>query len=77
SFAKDLDEPVSSIMTPREILVTVPEDASQGAIKKKLHENKIEKLLVVNEQGELVGLSTTKDIERSQNKPNACKDSLG
>lgn len=76
-FAKDLDEPVSSIMTPREQLVTVAEDASQGAIKKKLHEHKIEKLLVVNEQGELVGLITTKDIERSQNKPNACKDSLG
>ncbi|MBK2259633.1 IMP dehydrogenase [Francisella tularensis] len=76
-FAKDLDEPVSSIMTPREKLVTVPEDASQGAIKKKLREHKIEKLLVVNEQGELVGLITTKDIERSQKKPNACKDSLG
>lgn len=76
-FSKDLDQPVSSIMTPREKLVTVPEDASQGAIKKKLHEHKIEKLLVVNEQGELVGLITTKDIERSQNKPNACKDSLG
>ncbi|GMN89018.1 MULTISPECIES: IMP dehydrogenase [Francisella] len=76
-FAKDLDEPVSSIMTPRDQLVTVVEDASQGAIKKKLHEHKIEKLLVVNEQGELVGLITTKDIERSQNKPNACKDSLG
>ena len=76
-FAKDLDEPVSSIMTSREKLVTVPEDASQGAIKKKLHEHKIEKLLVVNEQSELVGLITTKDIERSQNKPNACKDSLG
>ncbi|MEY8703332.1 IMP dehydrogenase [Francisella philomiragia] len=76
-FAKDLDEPVRSIMTPRDQLVTVSEDASQGAIKKKLHEHKIEKLLVVNEQGELVGLITTKDIERSQNKPNACKDSLG
>lgn len=76
-FAKDLDEPVSSIITSREKLVTVPEDASQEVIKKKLHEHKIEKLLVVNEQGELVGLITTKDIERSQNKPNACKDSLG
>ncbi|AFJ43670.1 IMP dehydrogenase [Francisella orientalis] len=76
-FAKDLDELVSSIMTPRDQLVTVAEDASQGAIKKKLHEHKIEKLLVVNEQGELVGLITTKDIERSQNKPNACKDSPG
>ncbi|MDE4959702.1 CBS domain-containing protein, partial [Francisella tularensis subsp. holarctica] len=46
-FAKDLDEPDSSIMTPREKLVTVTEYASQGEIKKKLHEHKIEKLLVV------------------------------
>lgn len=76
-FAKDLDEPVSSIMTTKEKLVTVAEDASQGSIKKSLHEHKIEKLLVVDNKGELVGLITTKDIERSQNKPNACKDSLG
>ena len=76
-FAKDLDAPVSTIMTPKEELITVPEDAGQGSIKKKLHEHKIEKVLVVNEAGELVGLITTKDIEKSQNKPNACKDSLG
>lgn len=76
-FAKDLDEPVSSIMTTKEKLVTVSEDASQGSIKKSLHEHKIEKLLVVSNEGELIGLITTKDIERSQNKPNACKDSLG
>jgi len=76
-FAKDLDAPVSTIMTPKEELITVPEDAGQGSIKKKLHEHKIEKVLVVNDAGELVGLITTKDIEKSQNKPNACKDSLG
>ncbi len=76
-FAKDLDAPVSTIMTPKEELVTVPEDAGQGSIKKKLHEHKIEKVLVVNDIGKLVGLITTKDIEKSQNKPNACKDSLG
>ena len=76
-FAKDLDAPVSTIMTPKEELITVPEDAGQGSIKKKLHEHKIEKVLVVNDSGELVGLITTKDIEKSQNKPNACKDSLG
>ena len=76
-FAKDLEAPVSTIMTPKEELVTVPEDAGQGSIKKKLHEHKIEKVLVVNDAGELVGLITTKDIEKSQNKPNACKDSLG
>ncbi|QLE78570.1 IMP dehydrogenase [Francisella sp. Scap27] len=76
-FAKDLEEPVSSIMTPKGKLVTVPENASQGSIKKKLHEYKIEKVLVVDDNDQLVGLITTKDIEKSQNKPNACKDSLG
>ena len=76
-FAKDLDELVSSIMTTRNRLVTVPENSSQGSIKKKLHEYKIEKVLVVDDSEQLVGLITTKDIEKSQNKPNACKDSLG
>lgn len=76
-FAKDLEQPVSNIMTPKDELVTVPEDAGQGSIKKKLHEHKIEKVLVVSDAGELVGLITTKDIEKSQDKPNACKDSLG
>lgn len=45
--------------------------------RKKLHEYKIEKVLVVDDNDQLVGLITTKDIEKSQNKPNACKDSLG
>lgn len=76
-FAKDLEEPVSTIMTPKDQLVTVPEDASQGAIKKKLHEHKIEKVLVISDNNELIGLITTRDIEKSQNKPMACKDSLG
>lgn len=76
-FAKDLAEPISSIMTTKDKLVTVPENASQGSIKKKLHENKIEKVLVVNDDFELIGLITTKDIEKSQNKPMACKDHLG
>ncbi|MFC4892578.1 IMP dehydrogenase [Pseudofrancisella aestuarii] len=76
-FAKDLEEPISSIMTTKDKLVTVPENASQGSIKKKLHENKIEKVLVVNDDFELIGLITTKDIEKSQNKPMACKDHLG
>ena len=76
-FAKYLDEPVSTIMTPKEKLITVREEASQGSIKKKLHEHKIEKLLVVSEEFKLIGLITTRDIEQSQDKPNACKDNLG
>ena len=76
-FAKDLEESVSTIMTPKEQLVTVPENASQGVIKKNLLEHKIEKVLVVNDNNELIGLITTRDIEKSQNKPMACKDSLG
>ena len=76
-FAKYLNEPVSTIMTPKEKLITVTEEASQGSIKKKLHEHKIEKLLVVSEEFKLIGLITTRDIEQSQDKPNACKDNLG
>ena len=76
-FAKDLDQPVDSIMTTKDKLITVLENTSQGSIKKTLHEHKIEKLLVVDDNQQLIGLITTKDIEKSQNKPNACKDSLG
>jgi len=76
-FAKYLTQAVSTIMTAKENLITVTESASQGEIKKKLHENKIEKVLVINDSFELVGLITAKDIVGSQDKPMACKDSLG
>ncbi|WP_119328907.1 IMP dehydrogenase [Cysteiniphilum halobium] len=76
-FAKDLTQPISSIMTPKERLVTVKEGAQEDEIQRLLHQHRIEKVLVVNDQYELVGLITVKDIQKSIDKPNACKDELG
>lgn len=76
-FVKDHDQLVSSIMTPKEKLITVSEGASKGEIKKLLHENRIEKVLVVNDDFKLRGLITVKDIQKSTDFPNACKDSDG
>jgi len=74
-FEKDLSLPVSSIMTPKEKLVTVKEGASKGQIQELLHQHRIEKILVVNEQFELRGLVTVKDINKAKERPNAAKDS--
>lgn len=68
---------VSTVMTPKERLVTVQEGASQEEIFDKLHTNRIEKLLVVNDNFELKGLITVKDINNAESKPNACKDRYG
>ncbi|MDA0910913.1 MAG: IMP dehydrogenase [Proteobacteria bacterium] len=76
-FAKDLTQPISSIMTPKERLVTVKEGAQEDEIQRLLHQYRIEKVLVVNDSYELVGLITVKDIQKSIDKPNACKDELG
>ncbi|WP_192482828.1 MULTISPECIES: IMP dehydrogenase [Cysteiniphilum] len=76
-FAKDLTQPISSIMTPKERLVTVKEGAQEDEIQRLLHQHRIEKVLVVNDSYELVGLITVKDIQKSIDKPNACKDELG
>ena len=76
-FESRLDTPVSAIMTPRERLVTVKEGETTEAIKDILHKNRIEKVLVVNDDFELVGLVTVKDIQKSQDYPNACKDEYG
>lgn len=76
-FETSLDKPVSKVMTPKERLVTVKEDASQEEIYDKLHEFRIEKLLVVNDNFELKGLITVKDINNAETMPNACKDRYG
>ncbi|GAA4349447.1 IMP dehydrogenase [Kangiella taiwanensis] len=70
-------QPVSSVMTPKERLVTVQEGASQEEILDKLHTNRIEKLLVVDDNFNLKGLITVKDINNAETKPNACKDRYG
>ena len=69
--------PVSSIMTPLEKLVTVPEGTSQDEVKKLMYENRIEKILVLDDEKFLTGLVTMKDIEKSAEHPNATKDSSG
>ncbi len=68
------DGPVSSIMTPKERLVTVQEGASRDEIAKLLHQHRIEKLLVVNDDFQLRGMITVKDIQKATDNPNACKD---
>jgi IMP dehydrogenase len=73
-FESRFDSPVSEIMTPRDKLVTVNENASKDVIISLLHEHRIEKLLVVNDSFELRGLITVKDIQKSDEYPNACKD---
>ena len=65
---------VSSIMTPKERLVTVQEGASREEISQLLHQHRIEKLLVVNDNFQLRGMITVKDIQKATDNPNACKD---
>ncbi len=64
-------------MTPKEKLITVSEGASQDEVKKLMYENRIEKILVLDEKGKLSGLVTMKDIDKSAEHPNATKDSSG
>ena len=76
-YADNMNASVSSIMTPFEKLVTVEEGAQQDYVKKLMHENRIEKILVVDKSGSLNGLVTMKDIEKSAEHPDATKDNSG
>ncbi len=76
-FVKDFDKKVSDIMTPKDRLVTALEGASSGSVRKLLHENRIEKVLIVNEQFELRGMVTVTDFNKATTFPNACKDEEG
>jgi len=73
-FETRFDEPVSTVMTPKGSLVTVKEGASREEVLGLLHQHRIEKVLVVNDSFHLRGLITVKDIQKAQDKPNACKD---
>ncbi|MCA0257914.1 MAG: IMP dehydrogenase [Proteobacteria bacterium] len=75
-FASDPDQKVYELMT-RENLVTVKENVEQTEARRLLHKHRIEKLLVVDNDGQCVGLITVKDIEKSQLNPNASKDAQG
>ena len=76
-FEANLDATVETIMTPKDKLVTVGEDFELDEVKELLHRHRIEKILVVNGGFELKGLITLKDIRKSEDYPNACKDELG
>jgi len=76
-FENDLEAAVEKIMTPKERLVTVKEGADLDDIKVLMHNHRIEKVLVVNDRFELKGLVTLKDIRKSEDFPNACKDAMG
>ncbi len=76
-FETQLDNPVSSIMTPKERLVTVKEGAEREEVLSLLHKHRIEKVLVINDSFHLKGLITVKDIQKSTDFPNACKDDVG
>ncbi len=73
-FETHFDEPVSSIMTPKERLVTVIENTSHREVINLLHKYRIEKVLVVNHDFHLRGLITVKDIQKAKDNPHACKD---
>jgi len=75
-FETNLDQPVSNVMT-KDKLVTVSANITLEESKKLLHEYRIEKLLVVDDEYNLKGMITIKDIEKIKRYPNACKDSLG
>lgn len=76
-FEANLDAKVSSIMTARDALVTVKEDFELDDVKELLHRHRIEKILVVDNDFALKGLITLKDIRKSEDYPNACKDEQG
>src|SRR5579864_1835887 len=75
-FETRVDRPISEVMT-REPLFTVPVGTTLDAAREKLHEHKVEKLLVVDREFSLKGLITVKDIQKAVKYPNASKDALG
>jgi IMP dehydrogenase len=76
-FETHMDAPVTSVMTPKEKLVTVREGASQEEVLHLLHKHRIEKVLVVGENFELRGMITVKDFQKATDYPEACKDERG
>ncbi|WP_417548275.1 IMP dehydrogenase [Marinobacter segnicrescens] len=76
-FESRMDTRVADIMTPKDKLVTVREGADLDEVKELLHRHRIEKVLVVNDEFELRGLITVKDIQKAKDYPLACKDEQG
>ena len=76
-FETHLDQPVSIVMTPKEKLVTVKEGASTEAVLALMHQHRIEKVLVVDDEFHLRGLITVKDIQKAEDKPLSTRDNNG
>ena len=76
-FETDTSQSVAAIMTPRDKLVTVKEGASSAEVQRLLHQHRIEKILVVDDAGDLKGLITVKDFDKAESFPHACKDQFG
>ena len=76
-FIDNLDSPVSTVMTPKERLVTVKRDAPNEDAFALMHEHRIEKVLVVDDNFKLEGMITLKDYQKAESKPHSCKDEYG
>ncbi len=76
-FETNLAQPVSAIMTPRDRLITAPEGTALSVVQDSLREHRIEKLLIVDSEFRLRGMVTVKDIQKSTDYPNSCKDEQG
>ena len=76
-FETNLDQAIGNVMTPRARLITVREGASKAEVIHLLHQHRLERVLVIDEHDVLKGLITVKDIQKSHDYPQACKDSKG
>ncbi|MBL80164.1 MAG: IMP dehydrogenase [Nitrosomonadaceae bacterium] len=76
-FETNLDQPISNIMVPKNQLITVKEGTTREEAMALLHKHRLERVLVVNDDFELRGLITVKDITKTSEHPDACKDEQG
>lgn len=76
-FETDYSQPVSAVMTPRERLITVPEGVDQDEVREIFRRHRVEKLIIINDNFELRGMYTVRDLLKSQTNPDACKTSSG
>ena len=76
-YARDMEQIVAEIMTPKEKLITVKEGESQDVVKSLMYKNRIEKVLILDDHNKLSGMITMKDIEKSIDYPLASRDSEG
>jgi len=76
-FETNLEQPVKAIMTPQKKLITVPEGTTRDEAMKLLHQHRLERVLVVDDDLQLMGLVTVQDILKESEHPYACKDAHG